>query len=421
MKTNIRPLTSASFRVLARSRRGGCSYSSCSRQLSSPTCSPRRPVVSSFSSPLVVKHPSTRHLRGWQPQGLANNNASLRYNSTSDGSKSEESNSGTTSTIDADTTTTRASSIAEIDSSNLPVNFPWRHSPTTPTRVLDGDDLSGMPNNFRARLVRKIIASRELNRTFWEVVPVPFYVHEWEGELASNFTTAFSLGLEELLRTVFKVPVKNDYPVISVDTSVSIKVRDDDDVVADATDTSNDDNEDTSVETNEYLNVMFDKKLLQQYKHINPQNTQLKLTIRPLEATLCSIFAVPMLYREIVEEKPHLKGGYQRIEKAFKESKSYEKVKELTYELADEIGKDSYKRTVIAEATIRCMEFFQVKDRRSGDVVEGMQDGAEEEEVVHVVRFEVVTDKRRDGELGREVGNWKIIDWDDMLDGNIFH
>jgi hypothetical protein len=78
------------------------------------------------------------------------------------------------------------------------------------------------------------------------------------------------------------------------------------------------------------------------------------------------------------------------------------------------------KRTIIAEAVIRCYEFFQVKDASSGLVVQGMEDGSEQEEVVHIVRFEIVTDESQDG-TGREIGNWKIIDVDDLLEGNMFH
>ena len=48
--------------------------------------------------------------------------------------------------------------------------------------------------------------------------------------------------------------------------------------------------------------------------------------------------------------------------------------------------------------------------------------GCEEEEVVHNVHFEVITERndKEDGKL-RKVGSWKIIDIDDMLDGNVFH
>ena len=122
-----------------------------------------------------------------------------------------------------------------------------------------------------------------------------------------------------------------------------------------------------------------------------------------------------------MEKKPHLKGAYQRIEKAFEKKATYSEVKRMTYDLADEIGEDdAYTRTVIADATIYCKEFFQVKDAKTGEIVDGMDDGSEEEDVVHNVRFEVVTEKDDSG-IGRAVGNWRIIDLDDMLEGNVFH
>jgi hypothetical protein len=132
----------------------------------------------------------------------------------------------------------------------------------------------------------------------------------------------------------------------------------------------------------------------------------------------------PLLSREIVENKPYLRGAYQRIEKAFVENASFEEVKRMTYDLANEVGeKNAFTRTVIADVTIVCAEYFQVKDARSGIVMQGMDDGREEEEVVHNVRFEVVTernDREEDGK-SRKIGSWKIIDIDDMLNGNVFH
>jgi len=66
--------------------------------------------------------------------------------------------------------------------------FPWRHSPSLPARIDNRDDFSGMPNNFRARFIRRMIAGRELNLKLWDVVPLPFE-RGWEQELAGNFAT----------------------------------------------------------------------------------------------------------------------------------------------------------------------------------------------------------------------------------------
>jgi hypothetical protein len=66
--------------------------------------------------------------------------------------------------------------------------FPWRHKSNLPSRIADKDDLSAMPNNFRARFVRRMIAGRELNLSFWDILPLGFE-RGWEEELASNFAT----------------------------------------------------------------------------------------------------------------------------------------------------------------------------------------------------------------------------------------
>ena len=71
--------------------------------------------------------------------------------------------------------------------------FPWQHTSSLPDRVVnDSDDLSGMPNNMRARFVRRMIAGRELNLTFWDILPLGFE-REWEEELAGNFSTGWCI------------------------------------------------------------------------------------------------------------------------------------------------------------------------------------------------------------------------------------
>lgn len=227
-----------------------------------------------------------------------------------------------------------------------------------------------------------------------------------------RFNSKLSLWLNCL------VPVNNDFVTISMDSSVEESKTS-----TNATTESSalcEDKKNMQLIENEYLNSMLDKNLLARYQLVDRESIHVKLSIKPISASVQHIFAIPLLTREIVEQKPHLKGGYLRIEKEFEETKSYDRVREMTYALANDVGRDSYKRTVVAEAAIKCLEFFQVKDVSTGEVVRGMLDGEDAEEVVHLVRFEVVTDKRDDGK-GREVGNWKIIDWDDLLDGNRFH
>ena len=230
---------------------------------------------------------------------------------------------------------------------------------------------------------------------------------------------AFGLAMKELMETLFPNAVRYN----EEDQSLSLLVES---VALSQSNTNKSNN--ISIQQNIYLNNMMDSLLLQQYQHLqnlqqNLPNISIHLTLKPIRAQLKNIFAIPLLTRDIVASKPHLKGGYQRLEAVFQETKSYNEVKQKTYELAEEVGLESAKRTVIAEATITCLEYFQVRDLDTGRVVQGMkeeQDGVvKEEEVVHLVRFEMVTDRGEGGK--REGGNWKLIDVDDLLEGNVFH
>ena len=130
--------------------------------------------------------------------------------------------------------------------------------------------------------------------------------------MADHFATAFGLALAELLRSVFRgaVVVKNDGG-ISVDTSITAEAPD------------------SGLMDNEYLRQMMDKALVERYQSVDPEKIHLKLSMRPVDAKLQSMFVVPMLSRDIVEKKPELKGGYLRIEQAFAETKSAEEVKRM--------------------------------------------------------------------------------------------
>ena len=166
---------------------------------------------------------------------------------------------------------------ADVDGSTA--YFPWRHESRLPARLLEYDDLSGMPNNFRGRFVRRLVSCKEMNLSPWDAIPRPFFARGWEEELANNFKTAFELALEELLLSIYRgtVPVRRDRGVISIDTSKKVMAS------ADA----------NLMENNEYLYRMLDKRLIAKYQSINADNHHLKLSIGPIKkANLELIFAV---------------------------------------------------------------------------------------------------------------------------------
>lgn len=93
---------------------------------------------------------------------------------------------------------TTASSSAQI--------LPWRHDPSLPERILQHNDYSGAfnPTARDPSILRKFIAARELNISAWDVLPIPFYKHEWESDLATGFAIAFEFAVGELLGTLFR-------------------------------------------------------------------------------------------------------------------------------------------------------------------------------------------------------------------------
>ena len=284
--------------------------------------------------------------------------------------------------------------------------LPWRHDSAPPERVLQHNDYSGAynPTARDPPILRKLIAARELNISAWDVLPIPFCYHDWEFDLVTGFAVAFEFAVGELMGTLFQASVTNVDSVVTIDSSKS----------------SSEFSKQT-IDNNEYLKNMMDKKLLAQFNKsiINPEDYEIKFTLRPIQAELQHFFAVPVpgLTREIVEEKQYLKGLIYRLHITYDENGFDENYFDLITEFVKEVGRT--RRTVVAETSVRCKEFFQVKDKNTGKVIQGMEDGCEEDEVVHIVRFEVVTNETEEGD--REIGEWKIIDVDDLLEGNVFH
>jgi hypothetical protein len=81
-------------------------------------------------------------------------------------------------------------------------------------------------------------------------------------------------------------------------------------------------------------------------------------------------------------------------------------------------GDKKMQMTIVAQVAVQCDEIFLVKDLESDTVLQGDASG-EMTDVTHLVRFEIVVDI--DSQTGKsEIGRWKITDWDDLLDGNVF-
>ena len=146
-----------------------------------------------------------------------------------------------------------------------------------PDRFADKDDLSGMPNNFRARFLRRFLACRELELSPLDAVPLPFgFARAWEDDMAHHFATAFGLALEELLKSIFPgAVVLRDDGGISIDTSIT-----------------NEAEQSSGLVENEYLRNMIDRDFVALFQSVDPNELHLKLSMRPINAELQFMFVV---------------------------------------------------------------------------------------------------------------------------------
>ena len=330
-----------------------------------------------------------------------------------------------------------AGDAPSVDSMNpcahLP--FPWYHVPHGRLSRLDeNNDLSGLPRTTRARFVRKTLAARELGVPWYQI----FLTGSWERDLAQNFTWAFRRATAALLSKTFRVPIDlididddesgDGFGSVSIDTT---KVSgNDEDVLS----------EDNNMEeTNALVKAMLEENLLAVYQNLDPAKIRIKFKMQPISCQFESALVVPMFTRQHVKQNPSLKGAYQKIEAEFVDSGSVQKVREMAEKLHKKAGSTG-ERALIAEVSIDCMESLEVYDAESGALIqegsfavtdrssvgdndEKKGDGDEQQmlqSVQHLVRMEMVTS--RAAEPGaRHMGSWQIIDWDDFLEGNVWH
>jgi hypothetical protein len=88
-------------------------------------------------------------------------------------------------------------------------------------------------------------------------------------------------------------------------------------------------------------------------------------------------------------------------------------------QIQDDVG--ILESTVIAQVLVTCDEKFSVTGVATGTLIQGNSDT---QTVTHLVRLEVVVQQkftRGEGNGTTEVGSWQIVDWDDLLGGNLWY
>ena len=156
--------------------------------------------------------------------------------------------------------------------------------------------------------------------------------------------------------------------------------------------------------------TLLEETLWAKYQSLDPTTICLKLKIVPVDARIEHAFVVPVLTRASVKEKPSIKGSYRNMEAEFQKNKDISQARQLANEIIDATGNIGV-RTVIFDVSIDCIESFQIKDAKTGELIQGT-DTNESKRVTHLVRFEMVTTPGDEGQ--RAQGSWQLVDWDDL-------
>jgi hypothetical protein len=148
------------------------------------------------------------------------------------------------------------------------------------------------------------------------------------------------------------------------------------------------------------------EKLLSHYKSIDISQIDVKLNMKIMDTYLESIFLLPFTRSQISEE-PSIRKAYRAMLLAKRENSPHLSA------LKDDMLRNARllsSCTILADVSILCLEKFQVKNKTTGELIQG-QDAEETRIVYHLVRFE--KDSVEDA--------WKIVDYDDTLEGNVWY
>jgi hypothetical protein len=171
-----------------------------------------------------------------------------------------------------------------------------------------------------------------------------------------------------------------------------------------------------SQEATGYVDSMLEETLRSKYAAIDLSQYDFKLKLQPLNYELEHAYVIPVLTRDAVARDPSLLQLYQQLDESIiANASSYDEVKNQVEELIEKAGNSRQTFTLVVDVSIECLEDFAVTEKDSGQVVAGQVADQEQQTVLHLVRFEMLITKIH------TLGSWIISDWDDMLDGNVWH
>jgi len=302
-----------------------------------------------------------------------------------------------------------------------PILFPWRHAEEPLPRLIPetdefmlhggyvGPNMPALPQTGRASMLLASAISLEI--PWWKII-----TRSWEQDLANQMAWAFSQSVAGILSNTYRVPFDNITSSHSEEDEDGFEIDFNDNLIADS--------EADEDFTSPSIQDMMQENLSGIYEHARLSD-ELEVTLRmsPVSAELQSMLIIPALTRSIVKETPRLKHAFLRdlLAKIEHQPSGWEAFRigqRHFYELDDQT-RDPITNTssisLIAQTQVFCREAFSVRDRKTGELLQG--DGAIRI-VPHLVRFEMVV---RVGGSEPGLGSWIITDWDDLLEGNVWY
>eukprot|EP00546_Thalassionema_frauenfeldii_P008427 CAMPEP_0178922298 /NCGR_PEP_ID=MMETSP0786-20121207/16072_1 /TAXON_ID=186022 /ORGANISM="Thalassionema frauenfeldii, Strain CCMP 1798" /LENGTH=251 /DNA_ID=CAMNT_0020596639 /DNA_START=201 /DNA_END=956 /DNA_ORIENTATION=- len=229
----------------------------------------------------------------------------------------------------------------------------------------------------------------------------------WKQPLADDMGWAFQKGLAGLLSHHLSVPAskidKGD-DGIEVDTAI---LRDQ------STSKWTDDDEKSA---KKFIEETLEERLRAKYEDIIDSSVHdIRFKCRPLDYSLEYAYVIPILTREIVAQDPSLLEMYRDLDQSIlSKSVSPDDIKEQVQKLMERVKDGDSTFTLIVDMSVKCLESFSISNKETGDIIQGSDN---EQEVYHLVRFENIAHQNKKPALG----NWIISDWDDLLNGNVWH
>lgn len=316
--------------------------------------------------------------------------------------------------------------------------FPWRHSSFPLNRLVPGTsefkEQGGFIGPHLPPMTKPFRALAWINAAGFLGAKILSY-KSWKRDLEMAFMTAFALGVDGMLHDVYRVKDSADVGD-TPDSTATTQHTESYPIELDLSLNAADDYNLHLAQEEHACHEMLDPTLISLYRSAHTygkHKLRIKLRSRPTNAEIMSFFVLPFLTRKEVHDNVSLKHSFRNILKSINDEEiesghalNHFQIANLVAEKLDDMAKKQMRRrgdkkmqmTIVAQVAVQCDEIFFVKDLESNTVIQG--DASDQmKDVTHLVRFEIVVDI--DAQTGKaEIGRWKITDWDDLLDGNVF-